>query len=232
MTTTVALLRGRLRPVPWGWLTVGAASWLLATRALAAIPSDPEAVVAVIRWAAFLLGLGAAVLAAPETDLPREILRATPRPWWGTLVLRLAGWLTLGAAPVVALAVGLGGTAGWTTTDLGWGALPNLLLVTAIGFLAARVTSTLGGGAAALTAVVGLDLAGRAWPAWFPVQLHSVAGDPLWQASRVWMVAVSLALVTVALLVERYSGVGLGLPRPGRRRARYGPASKAGAGSC
>jgi hypothetical protein len=228
MTTALTLLGGRLRPVPWGWLTVLAIGWLLASRALAGIPSDPAIGVAVVRWAAFLLGLGAAILAAPETDPPRDILRAAPRPWWATLVLRLSGWLALGAAPVVALAVGLGGTAGWTTTDLVLGALPNLLLVTTAGFLAARVTSTLGGGAAALAAVGGLDVAARAWPVWFPVQLQSVPGGPGWQASRAWMVTVSLVLVAVGLLIERHSGVGLGLPRRGCRRVRHGQPSKAG----
>jgi hypothetical protein len=232
MTTALVLVRGRLRPVPWGWLTVLAAGWLLATRVLTGIPGDPAIGVKVLRWAAFLLGLGAASLTAPETDPPREVLRATPLPVWRTLALRLAGWLALGAAPVVALAVGFDDDAGWTTTELGWGALPNLLLVTAAGFLAARVTSTLGGGAAALAAVGGLDVAARVWPAWFPVQLQSVPGGPYWQASRAWMVTVSLVLVTVGLLVERCSGVGLGLPRRGRRKARHGQASKAGAGSC
>ena len=60
MTTVLALVRGRLRPVPWCWLTVLAAGWFLATRVLAGIPGDPASGVVVLRWAAFLLGLGAA----------------------------------------------------------------------------------------------------------------------------------------------------------------------------
>jgi hypothetical protein len=225
MTTAAALVRGRLRPVPWGWLTVLAIGWLLATRALAGIPGDPAIGVAVVRWAALLLGLGAAILTAPETDPPREVLRAAPRPWWATLVLRLAGWLVLAAAPILALAVGLGGTGGWTATDLVCGALPNFLLVTATAFLAARASSTLGGGAAAIAVVVGVDLAGRAWPR-FPVQLGAVPGAPHWQTGRVWMVAVSLALIAVALLAERHTGAPLGVSRHRRRPAQPGRASQ------
>jgi hypothetical protein len=224
MTTVLALLRGRLRPVPWGWLTVLAAGWFLTTGTLADIPSEPELGVVVFRWAAFLLGLGAALLTAPETDPPRDVLRATPLPLWRTLALRFTGWLLLGAAPIVAMALKLGGTGGWTTTQLGWGALPNFLLVTAAGFLAARVTSTMGGGAAALTTVIALDLATRAWPAGFPIQLLSVPGDPSWQDGRAWMVAGSLGLIAVALLLERSTGIRLGLPR---RRPSTRPSSAA-----
>ena len=110
MTSTLPLVRGRLRPVPWCWLTVLAAGWFLATRVLAGIPGDPASGVVVVRWAAFLLGLGAAILTAPETDPPRDVLRATPLPLWRTLALRLTGWLLLGAVPVVALALEFGGT--------------------------------------------------------------------------------------------------------------------------
>jgi hypothetical protein len=225
MTSTLPLARGRLRPVPWCWLTVLAAGWSLATRALAGIPGDPATGVVVLRWAAFLLGLGGAILTAPETDPPRDVLRTTPVPLWRTLALRLTGWLLLGVAPVVALAPEFGGTGGWTTTQLGWGALPNLLLVTAAGFLAARVTSTMGGGAAALTAVIALDLVARAWPTGFPIQLLSVPGDPSWQASRAWMVVGSLGLVAVALVLERSTGTRLGLPRR-RPSVRSGPAAQ------
>jgi RNA polymerase sigma-70 factor, ECF subfamily len=224
MTTALTLAPGRLRPVSWGWLTVLALGWLPATRALTGIPGDPELGVVVFRWAALLLGLGAAILTAPETDPPRDILRAMPMPLWRTLALRLAGWLLLGAAPVLAMALGLGGTTGWTTTELGWGVLPNLLLVTAAGFLAARATSTMGGGAAALATVIALDAAARAWPAGFPVQLHSVPGDPYWQASQAWMVAGSLGLIAVGLALERRSGQRLRLSRRRRPSARPGPA--------
>jgi hypothetical protein len=220
MTTALTLARGRLRPVSWGWLTVLALGWLLATRGLTGISGDPEIGVVVFRWAAFLLGLGAAILTAPETDPPRELLRAMPLPLWRTLALRLAGWLLLGAAPVLALALGLGGTTGWTSTELGWGVLPNLLLVTAAGFLAARVTSTMGGGAAALATVIALDAAARAWPVGFPVQLHSGPGDPYWLASRAWMVAGSLGLATLALALERRTAAPLGFPH---RRATARP---------
>jgi hypothetical protein len=225
MTTAVALVRGRLRPVPWGWLATLVVGWSVLTQFLAIAVGDPQAGVVIYRWAAVLLGLGAAILTAPETDPPRDVLRATPRALWRTLALRLAGWLALGAAPVGALAMGLGDTAGWTTTDLGWGALPNFLLVTAAGFLAARVTSTLGGGAAALTTVIALDLVARAWPAEFPIQLLSVPGDPSWQASRAWIVVGSLGLVAVALVRERSIGTRLGLPRR-RPSVRSGPAAQ------
>jgi hypothetical protein len=227
MTTTLALARLRLRPVPWGWLAVMAAGWWLLSELLAAVPRDPQVGVVVVRWAALLLGLGGVVLAAPETDPPREVLRAVPVPRWRTLALRLAGWLLLGTAPVLVLAVRLGGTAGWTAADLVRGALPNFLLATAAGFLAASLTSVLGGGAAAMAALVGLDTAGRAWPAWFPVQLRSVPGGPYWQASRTWMVGLSLVLMAVALLLEGRAGARVG--PPGRRRptARPSPASQA-----
>jgi hypothetical protein len=177
--------------------------------------------------AALLLGLGGAVLAAPETDPPRDLLRAAPVPRWRTLALRLAGWLLLGTLPVLTLAVRLGGTAGWTAADLVRGALPNFLLATAAGFLAANLTSVLGGGAAAMAAIVGLDTAGRVWPEGFPVQLRSVPGSPHWQASRVWMVAGSLALVAVALLLEARAGERVGLPRRRRPSVRRSPASHA-----
>jgi hypothetical protein len=226
MTTAVALVRGRLRPVPWGWLATLVVGWSVLIQLLAIAVGDPQAGVVIYRWAASLVGLGAVVLTAPETDPPRDVLRATPLPLWWTMALRLTGWLLLGAVPVVALAVGLGDTAGWTTTDLGWGALPNFLLVTAAGFLAARVTSTLGGGVAALTTVIALDLATRVWPAEFPIQLLSVPSEPSWQASRAWMVAGSLGLVAVALVLERSTGTRLGLPRR-RPSTRPHPAAQA-----
>jgi hypothetical protein len=216
MTMAATLARGRLRPIPWGWLAVLAAAWCLVAALLATVPRDPGLGVVVFRWAAFVLGLGGGVLAAPETDPARDVLRAAPTPWWWTLALRLAGWLLLGTVSVLVLAVRLDGTAGWTAANLVRGALPNFLLVTAAGFLAASRTSVLGGGAAAIAVVVGLDVAGRAWPG-FPLQLGAVPGAPHWQAGRAWLVAGSLALVAVALLAERRTGSGLGLPR--RRRS-------------
>jgi hypothetical protein len=213
------LLRYRQRPVAWGWLAGLAAGWFLGSGALAGLPDDPGVGVTVLRLAALLLGVGGAVLAAPETDPPRDVLRAAPTAHWRTLAWRLAGWLALGTAPILALAVLLDGTGGWTAADLARGALPNFLLVTAAGFLAAGRTSALGGGAAALALVVALYLAGRLWPAWFPVQLGAVPGGPHWQASRAWLVAASLALVVAALLVER----GTGLRPVGNRRAAPGP---------
>ena len=106
--TAAALARYRLRPVPWGWLAVLAAGWLLFTRLLAGLPGDPGVGVALFRWAALLLGLGGAVLAAPETDPPRDLLRAAPVPRWrdpGPAPGRLAG-ARGGAGP------GPGGAAG------------------------------------------------------------------------------------------------------------------------
>jgi hypothetical protein len=227
MITTLALARFRLRPVRWGWLAVLAAGWFLLTDLLAAVPRDPQVGVVVVRWAALLLGLGGVVLAAPETDPPREVLRAAPVPRWRTLALRLASWLALGALAVLTLAVRLDGTAGWTAADLGRAVLPNFLLATAAGFLAANLTSVLGGGAAAMAAIVGLDTTGRAWPAGFPVQLRSVPGSPHWQASRVWMVGLSVALVATALLLEARAGTRVGLPHRRRLTVRSSPASQA-----
>jgi hypothetical protein len=204
----LALLGYRQRPVGWGWLVALAAGWLLLMRALAGVPDDPGLGVAAFRTAALLLGLGAAGLAAPEVDPPRDLLRAVPVPRWATLALRLAGWLVLGAAAVLALAALLDGTAGWTAADLARGALPSFLLASAAGFLAGGLTSVLGGGAAALGAVAALHLAGRLWPAWFPVQLGAVPGGPHWQASRAWLVALAAALAAAALLAEARAGLG------------------------
>jgi hypothetical protein len=228
MTSILSLARGRLRPVPWEWLTVLAAGWFLLTDLLAAVPRDPQVGIMVFRWAALLLGLGGVVLGAPETDPPRDLLRATPVPRWRTLALRLAGWLLLGVVPVVVLAVRLGGTAGWTAADLARATLPGFGLVTAVGFLAASLTSVVGGGAAAMAAMVGLDTAGWVWPAGFPIQLLSVPGDPYWPASRAWIVVGSLGLITLALALEHRSGQRLGMLRRRRRRhARPHQASEA-----
>jgi hypothetical protein len=210
-----------------GGLAVLAAGWLLLTDLLAAAARDPQVGIMVFRWAALLLGLGGVVLPAPETDPPRDLLRAAPVPRWRTLVLRLAGWLLLGTGPVLVLAVRLGGTAGWTALDLVRGALPNFLLATAAGFLAANLTSVLGGGAAAMAAIVGLDTAGRVWPTGFSMQLRGVLGSPHWPASRTWIVALSLALVAVALLLEARAGARVGLPRRRRPSVRRSPASHA-----
>jgi hypothetical protein len=229
--TPAALTRYRLRPVPWGWLAVLAAGWLPLTRLLVDLPRDPAMGAAMFRWAALGLGLAGAILAAPETDPPRDLLRAGPVPRWRTLALRLAGWLALGAAPVLALAALLDGLAGWTAADLARGALPGFGLATAVGFLAASLTSVLGGGAAAMATAVGLSVAGRAWPSWFPVLLDSVPGDPRWPSSRAWMVGVGLALVVAALLLEARAGTRAGVPHRRRGPARPGQASEVRAGS-
>jgi hypothetical protein len=220
-----ALARYRLRPVCWGWLAVLAAGWLPLTRLLVELPADPGIGVTLFRWAALLLGLGGAVLAAPETDPPRDVLRAGPVSRWRALALRLAGWLALGTASILALALLEVGLAGGTAADLAKGALPGFGLVTAWAFLAAAWTSVLGG-AAAMAAAVGLSTAGRAWPAWFPIQLDSVPGDPLWQSSQAWMVGLGLLLVAAALALEARTGARLGRSRRGPA-ARSSPTSEA-----
>jgi hypothetical protein len=226
--TAAALARYRLRPVPWGWLAVLAAGWLPTTRLLVELPADPGMGVTLFRWAALLLGLGGAVLTAPETDPPRDMLRAGPVPAWRALALRLAGWLALGMASILTLAGLLNGLAGWTTADLARGSLPGFGLASACAFLAAAWTSVLGGGAA-MAAAVGLSTAGRAWPAWFPIQLASVPGDPRWQSSRAWMVGLALVLMVAALALEARTGARLGRPR--RPAARPSAASQAKARS-
>jgi hypothetical protein len=223
--TPAALARYRLRPVPWGWLAVLAAGWLLCTRLLADVAGDPGVGVMIFRWSSLLLGAGGAVMSAPESDPPRDLLRAGPVPRWRGLALRLAGWLALGAAAILALAVLLDGTAGWAATDLARATLPGFGLATAAAFLAAGGTSVLGGGAAAMAAVIGLSVAGRAWPSWFPVPLASVPGDPRWQSSRAWMVGLGLALVTAELVTERRAGARIGGSRR-RGPARPGQASE------
>ncbi|HJW64333.1 MAG TPA: hypothetical protein VJ849_12605, partial [Actinomycetes bacterium] len=80
--TPAALARYRLRPVPWGWLAVLAAGWLLFTRLLADLTGDPGVGVVVFRWSSLLLGVGGAVMSAPETDPPHDVLRAGPVPRW------------------------------------------------------------------------------------------------------------------------------------------------------
>jgi hypothetical protein len=229
--TAAVLARYRLRPVSWGWLAVLAVGWLPLTWLLAQLPADPGMGVTLFRWAALLLGLGGAVLAAPETDPPRDVLRAEPVPRWRALALRLGGWLALGVASILALAELLNGLAGWTAADLARGALPGFGLATACAFLAAAWTSVLGGGGAAMAAAVGLSTAGRAGPAWFPIQLGSIPSDPRWQSSRVWMVGLSLALVVAALVLEARTGARLGRPRRRRPAARSSAASQARARS-
>jgi hypothetical protein len=224
--TAATLARYRLRPVPWGWLAVLAGGWLLGTRLLVEAPADPSMGVTVFRWAGLLLGLGGAILTAPETDPPRDLLRAGPVARWRNLALRLTSWLALGAAPILALAALLDGLAGWTAADLASGALPGFGLATAVGFLAGAWTSVLGGGAAALAAAAGLSTAARAWPSWFPIQLGRVPGDPRWQSSRAWMVGLSLVLVAATLALEARTGARLGLPRR-RSTGRSSPASEA-----
>jgi hypothetical protein len=210
---TATLAGHRLRPVPWPWLAVFAAGWFLLTDLLAGGATDPGEGVVRFRLLVFLLGLGAAVLSAPETDPPRALLRAAPVPLWRALALRLAGWLALGTPPVLTLAVLLDGTSGWTAAGLAGAALPSFLLVSAAGFFAARASSALAGGAAAGAAVAALGLAGRAWPE-LPLQLGSVPGAPHWQASRALMVVVAMLLVVATLALEQRTGRRPGPPRP------------------
>jgi hypothetical protein len=228
--TAAALARYRLRPVPWGWLAVLAAGWLLFIRLLVDLVGDPSIGVMIFRWSSLLLGVAGAVMSAPETDPPHDVLPAAPVPRWRTLALRLAGWLALGAAAILALAVLMDGTAGWAAADLARATLPGFGLATAAAFLAAARTSILGGGAAAMAAVLSLSTAGRAWPAWFPIPLDSVPGGPRWQSSRAWMVGLGLALVAAALVIERRTGTGLGVSRRRRGPARPGQASEVRAG--
>ena len=224
--TSVDLARYRLRPLAWGWLAVLAGGWLLLARLLADLPADPGMGVTLVRWAALLLGLGGAILTAPETDPPRDLLRAGPVPRWRALAVRLAAWLALGAAPILALAALLDGLVGWAAADLVRATLPGFWLATSVGFLVGAWASVLGGGAAAIAVAVGLSAAGRAWPAWFPIQLGSVPSDPRWQSSRAWLVGLGLVLVVATLALEARAGARHGLPRR-RPAARSGPASEA-----
>src|SRR5215218_2661516 len=84
-------------------------------------------------------------------------------------------------------------------------------------FAAAGRTSILAGGAVAMAVLVALDTAARAWPAWFPVRLASMPGDPRWPSSLAWTVGLSLAIVAAALALEARGGTRAGLP--GRRHA-------------
>lgn len=226
----MTLARFRLRPVPWTWLVLLAAGWVPLARLLAAAPADAGTGVAAFRLAALLLGLGAAVLAAPETDPPRDLLRSTAVSRWPGLALRLAGWLALGTTAVAATAAWLDGTAGWAAADLGRAAMANFLLMTAVCFLVASLTSVLGGGAAGLAAVLALHGATLAWPERFPVKLGSVPGDPAWPASQAWTTAGAAALVTAALALEHRAGTRPAVAGPGRRAARPGHPTRVRAG--
>jgi hypothetical protein len=212
----MTLARFRLRPVPWAGLTLLAGAWMLLARLVATAPAKPEIGVTAFRMAALLLGLAGALLAAPETDPPRDLLRSAPRARWRALALRLAGWLALGAPAVLGAAAWLAGTAGWSGADLARAALPDFLLMTAACFLGAGPTSALGGGVAGLAAVAALAAAGRAWPARFPVQLGSLPGEPAWATSRAWMVGFAVAMAATALLLEARAGTRFAWP--GRRR--------------
>jgi hypothetical protein len=221
---TATLARHRLRPVPWAVLAVFAAGWFLLAGLLASGATDPGEGVVRFRLMVFLLGLGAAVLSAPETDPARDVLRAAPVSLWRALALRLAGWLALGTLPVLTLALLLDGTGGWTAAGLAGAALPSFLLVSAASFFAARATSALAGGAAAGAAVAALGLAGRVWPE-LPLQLGSVPGGPHWQTSRALMAAVGLLLVATALSLEHRTGRRPGPPRPRAMAPRARPAA-------
>jgi hypothetical protein len=221
---TASLAGHRLRPVPWAGLAVFAAGWFLLAHRLATVTTDPGVGVGRFRLAAFLLGLGAAVLTAPETDPARDVLRAAPVPLWRALALRLAGWLALGTPPIVVLAVLLDGSGGWTAADLAGAALPGFLLVSAASYFAARATSALAGGAAAIAAVAALGLAGRVWPE-LPLQLASVPGAPHWRTSRALTVAVGLVLVVMTLSLEHRTGRRPGAPRRRAVAPRARPAT-------
>jgi hypothetical protein len=208
----VTLAGGWLRPVPWARLGLLVAGWVPLARLAAAAPADPEVGVTAFRLAAVGLGLGAAVLAAPETDPPRDLLRAAPVPRWVGLAVRLAGWLVLGVPAVVVAAAWVDGTGGWAAADLVRVALPGFLLLTAVCFLAAGPTSVLGGGGAGLAAVLASHTAARTWPERFPIQLLAVPGDPAWPASRTWTVAAAATLVAAALLLEHRAGARLAPP--------------------
>jgi hypothetical protein len=228
VTATAALARQRLRPVPWAWLAVFAAGWSLLAYLLATGATDPGEGVTRFRLLVFLLGLGAAVLTAPETDPARDALRAAPVPLWRALALRLTVWLALGTAPVLVLAVALDGSGGWTAADLARATLPSFLMMSAAGFLAARATSALAGGAVAGATVAALGLAGRVWPE-LPLQLASVPGAPHWRTSRFLVVAVGLLLVLLTLSLEHRTGRRPGAPRRRAMAPRARPAAGSGA---
>jgi hypothetical protein len=223
----VPLARLWLRPVPWAWLALLVAGWVPLARLAAAAPADPELGVTAFRLAAVGLGLGAAVLAAPETDPPRDLLRAVPVPRWVGLAVRLAGWLVLGVPAVVVAAAWVDGTGGWPAADLVRAALPGFLLMTAVCFLAAGPTSVLGGGGAGLAAVLASSTAARTWPERFPIQLLAVPGDPGWPASQPWTVATAATLVAAALALEHRAGTRLAPPSlrtsPSARATRIRP---------
>jgi hypothetical protein len=202
----VTLARFRLRPVPWARLVLLAAGWVPFARLVATAPTDPQIGVDAFLLGGLTLGLGAGVLAAPETDPPRDLLRSVPVARWAGLALRLAGWLVLGAAAVAAASAWADGTAGWTAAQLARAAGANFLLATAVSFLAAGPTSAFAGGAAALAAALAVEAAGRAWPEGFPLRLAAGPGHP----GRAWTVAASAALVAAALALERRAGLRAG----------------------
>jgi hypothetical protein len=212
----MSLARFRLRPVPWAWLALLAAGWVPFARLVAAAPTHPQIGVDAFLLAGLLLGLGAGLLAAPETDPPRDLLRAAPVARWAGLALRLAGWLALGTAAVAAASAWVEGTGGWTANQLARAAAANFLLTSGVSFLAAGWTSAFAGGLTALAAALAVEAAGRTWPEGFPVRLAPGPTDP----GRPWTLAASAVLMAAALALEHRAGLGAG-PRPvAERRPR------------
>jgi len=213
--TLVILARYCLRPLPCLRLAAGAVLAALAAALLYAAAPDPASAYGWLAAFAALLGLGGALLTAPETDPDSDALEPVPRAAWRTTVVRLAAWAALGAAVLGGLAAALSDSRGWSAAQLLLCAGPAFGLLTAVSAAVAARSSALVGGAAGLAAVGVL----RVLPTWFPrlpLQLGLLPDDPLTPTARGWVLGVTLALLAVVVGERRRRGLGL----PGARAAR------------
>jgi hypothetical protein len=210
------LARYRLRPVPWAGLAAG-----LVVLAALALPftagPGPGTADRAIGVVGCLLGVGAALLTAPETDPDRGVLDAVPVPAWRTVALRLAAWAVMGGGVLTALAFALTWEYG-RLHDLLASGLPAFLFASALAAAAAARTSGLAGGGATTAAAVVLAVVGAFRPR-FPVRLLALPQEPGAATSRALLLAMAAVLVTV-LLVER---ARRGVPPPGRGPGTRGP---------
>lgn len=211
----VTLARYRLRPLPCLRLAVVVCLGALSAAALYADARDAASAYGRLATFAAVLGLGGALLTAPETDPDSDALEPVPRAAWRTTAARLTAWAVLGGTAQVGLAVVLSGSRGWSAPQLLLGAGPAFGLLTAVSAAVAARSSALMGGAAGLAILLVLEVL----PTWYPrvpLQLGLVPGHPLAAAASGWTLGVTVALFAVVVGERRRRGLG----PPGIRRGR------------
>lgn len=215
----MTLARYRLRPVPWLPVAVAAVFGALTAALGFGAAADPVAAYGRLVLFAELLGLGGALLTAPETDPHSEVLEPLPRAPWRTTIVRLAAWALLGGVLLGGLALVLSGSRGWSGSQL-LGVLPAFALLTGLTAAVAARSSALLGAATGLAALFLL----RMLPLWqprLPLQLALAPADPLAPTARTWVLALAATLLVV-VVGERYRR-GLSLrSRPRRHSGRAG----------